>query len=133
MAQEAKGIRYQLQLGADAKDSLKSRMRENRKYGSEEGRRQQCRPPTQQIHKRSGLRIEMIAELINPVVRGWMNYFGRYNRSAMRKTLAVVQRRLIKWAMCKYKHFRGHRRRAECWLKAIQSREPNMFAHWALC
>ena len=48
MAQEAKGIRYQLQLGADAKDSLKSRMRENRKYGSEEGRRQQCRPPTQQ-------------------------------------------------------------------------------------
>ena len=86
-----------------------------------------------EIHKRSGLRIEMIAELINPVVRGWMNYFGRYNRSAMRKTLAAVQRRLIKWAMCKYKHFRGHRRRAECWLKAIQSREPNMFAHWALC
>ena len=42
MAQEAKGIRYQLQLGADAKDSLKSRMRENCKYGSEEGRRQQC-------------------------------------------------------------------------------------------
>ena len=37
----------QLQLGADAKDSLKSRMRENRKYGSEEGRRQQCRPSTQ--------------------------------------------------------------------------------------
>ena len=86
-----------------------------------------------EILKRSGLKIEMIAELINSVVRGWMNYFGRYNRSAMRKTLAVVQRRLIKWAMCKYKHFRGHRRRAECWLKAIQSREPNMFAHWALC
>ena len=53
MAQEAKGIRYQLQLGADAKDSLKSRMRENRKYGSEEGRRQQCRPTTQQNEKKT--------------------------------------------------------------------------------
>ena len=52
MAQEAKGIGYQLQLAADAKDSLKSRMQENRKYGSEEGRRQQCRPPTQQYMRR---------------------------------------------------------------------------------
>ena len=61
MAQEAKGIRYQLQLAADAKDSLKSRMRENRKYGSEEGRRQQCRPPTQQqIHARYQVDTKLI-------------------------------------------------------------------------
>ena len=71
----------------------------------------------------------MIAELINSVVRGWMNYFGRYNRSAMRKTLAVVQRRLIKWAMCKYKHFRGHRRRAEGWLKEPYKEESPTCLH----
>ena len=58
-----------------------------------------------------------------------MNYFGKYNRSAMKGTLDVIQMRLVKWAMCKYKHFRGKRRRAENWLSGIKEREPNMFAH----
>ena len=85
-----------------------------------------------ELHKRSGSKIEMIAEAINPTVRGWMNYFGAYNKSAMKGTLNVIQRRLIKWAMCKYKRFRGHRRRAEEWLYEVKKREPTMFAHWAL-
>ncbi len=74
----------------------------------------------------------MIAEAINPIVRGWMNYFGAYNRSAMKSTLNVIQRRLIKWAMCKYKRFQGHRKRAEVWLDEVKRREPRMFVHWAL-
>ena len=85
-----------------------------------------------EIQKRSGSKIELIAEIINPVVRGWMNFFGRYCKSAMKKTLEVIQRRLVRWAMCKYKRFRGHRRRAELWLRQIKEREPSMFAHWAL-
>jgi len=87
---------------------------------------------TLEIHKRTGSKIEMIAEMLNPILRGWMNYFGKFNRSAMKRALDCVQRRLIKWAMCKYKNFRGHRRRAEEWLKQVKEREPNMFAHWAL-
>ncbi len=85
-----------------------------------------------EIHKRTGSKIEMIAEVLNPILRGWMNYFGKFNRSAMRRVLDCVQRRLIKWAMCKYKNFRGHRRRAEEWLRQVRKREPKMFAHWAL-
>lgn len=85
-----------------------------------------------EIHKRSGSKIEMIAELINPILRGWINYFGVYNKSAMKSTLDCAQRRLIRWAMCKYKHFRGHRRLAENWLAGVRKREPGMFAHWAL-
>jgi RNA-directed DNA polymerase len=84
------------------------------------------------IHKRTGSKIEMIAEMLNPILRGWMNYFGKFNRSAMKRALACVQRRLIKWAMCKYKRFHGHRRRAEEWVKQVREREPKMFAHWAL-
>lgn len=67
MAQEAKGIRYQLQLAADAKDSLKSRMRENRKYGSEEGRRQQCRPPTQQNEKKTAEKQAETVTIVQPL------------------------------------------------------------------
>lgn len=85
-----------------------------------------------EIHKRTGSKIEIIAEVLNPILRGWMNYFGKFNRSAMRRALDCVQRRLIKWAMCKYKNFRGHRRRAEEWLRQVRKREPKMFAHWVL-
>jgi group II intron reverse transcriptase/maturase len=84
------------------------------------------------IHKRTGSKIEMIAEKLNPILRGWMNYFGKFNRSAMKRTLDCVQRRLIKWAMCKFKRFRKHRRRAEEWLLQVRKRKPYMFAHWAL-
>lgn len=85
-----------------------------------------------EIHKRTGMKIDMVAEIINPIVRGWMNYFGKYNRSAMKIGLDCVQRRLIRWAMCKFKRFRGHRQRAELWLNQIKKREPKLFVHWTL-
>jgi len=84
------------------------------------------------IHKRTGCKIDMIAELINPVVRGWINYFGKYNASAIRYSLDCVQRRIVKWAMCKFKRFRGHKHRAEKWLSEVREREPRLFAHWIL-
>lgn len=83
-----------------------------------------------EIHKKTGCKIEMIAEIINPIVRGWINYFGRYNAQAIRYSLDCVERRLVRWAMCKFKRFRGHRRMAEQWLSEVRKREPNMFAHW---
>lgn len=85
-----------------------------------------------ELHKMTGSKIEMVAQVLNPMVRGWMNYFSRYNKSAMKYTIEVIQRRIVKWAMCKYKRFRGHMQRAIDWLKTIRRREPTMFAHWTL-
>ena len=84
------------------------------------------------LHRLSGSKIEMIAEAINPMVRGWLNYFKKYCPSAMKYTMDCLNRRLVLWAMQKYKRFRGHRRRAEEWLKDLAKREPRMFAHWVL-
>jgi group II intron reverse transcriptase/maturase len=84
-----------------------------------------------EIHKRTGSTIQMISEMLNPMIRGWMNYFGKYNPSATRYTIQVIERRIVKWAMCKYKHFRGHRQRAEKWLSLVKEREPQLFAHWS--
>ncbi len=83
-----------------------------------------------EIHKKTGCKINMIAEELNPTIRGWINYFGKFNASAMKYSLDCVDRRLIKWAMCKYKCFRGRRRFAENWLSQIKEREPVLFAHW---
>lgn len=84
-----------------------------------------------EIHKKTGCKIDMIAEILNPMLRGWINYFGKFNPSAMRYTLQCIERRIVKWAMSKYKRFRGHRRRAEKWLESVRKREPKLFAHWS--
>jgi len=83
-----------------------------------------------EIHKRTGSTIKMIAEAINLLLRGWINYFGKYNPLAMKYTLQVIERRIVKWAMSKYKYLRGKRIRAEKWFSLIKTREPNLFAHW---
>ena len=59
-----------------------------------------------EIHKKTGCKINMIAEILNPMLRGWMNYFGKFNPSAMKYTLQCIERRIVKWAMCKYKNLR---------------------------
>ena len=75
-----------------------------------------------EVHKRTGCKIDIIAEILNPLIRGWMNYFGKFNPSAMKGTLQCIDRRLVKWAMCKYKNFRGKRGRAEKWLCTVRQR-----------
>lgn len=43
-----------------------------------------------EIHKKTGCKIDMIAEILNPMLRGWINYFGKFNPSAMRYTLQCI-------------------------------------------
>lgn len=70
-------------------------------------------PPPIRIHSYTNNKIEMIAEMLSPMVRGWLNYFTKFNPSGVKYTIDCLNRRLVKWAMCKYKRFRGHRSRAE--------------------
>ena len=83
------------------------------------------------LHKMSGSSINIIAKSINPIVRGWINYFGKYNVSALKYTIKCIESRIVRWAMNKYKHFRGRRQRAEKWLSELRNREPKLFAHWS--
>ena len=74
----------------------------------------------------------MIAEIINPNFRGWLNYFTSYNHnhSGVKFSIDCLNRRLIKWAMSKYKRFRGHRSRAEKWLKELAYKCPYQTVHF---
>ncbi|WP_304441251.1 group II intron maturase-specific domain-containing protein [Cellulosilyticum sp. I15G10I2] len=82
-----------------------------------------------EINKKTECKIEMIAECINSIIRGWINYFGKYNAVTIKYSLDCVERRIVKWAMRKFKRFRGHRRRAEIWLSEVRKRKPSLFAH----
>jgi len=82
--------------------------------------------------ERSDKCLEDLARMFNPIVLGWITYYGRYYKSAMYPTLKCLDRRLVMWATRKYKRLRGHRRRAQHWLDRITQKQPYLFAHWRL-
>ena len=81
---------------------------------------------------RPGDTLEDLAIEYNPMIRGWINYYGRFNPSAMLGILDHINWRLIRWATCKYKKLRGRQRKATRWLRQIAERQPNMFVHWGV-
>ena len=84
------------------------------------------------LHLRSDKALDDLAHMWNPVLRGWINYYGRFYKSALHPVFRHLNRTLIRWASRKYKRLRGHQRRAEYWLGRVARREPRMFAHWQL-
>ena len=81
---------------------------------------------------RSNQTLEDLARLINPVVRGWMNYYGRFYRSKFVQVLRQVNVALARWVRRKYKRFRRRERASMHWLGRIARRDPNLFVLWQL-
>jgi len=84
------------------------------------------------IHRQSDLSIEELSQLYNPIIRGWINYYGQYYKSALRWTFNVFNRNLIRWAMRKYRKLKGYRRKATHWLGRIAVSQSQLFAHWRI-
>lgn len=82
------------------------------------------------LHLRSGQTLEDLASMFNPILRGWINYYGRFYKSALYPTFQHFDRILARWASRKYKRLRGRQRKAQRWLRRIRDRQPGLFAHW---
>ena len=76
------------------------------------------------------LTLEDIADKINPIIRGWINYYGKFYPSLLRKHLRHVDLRLALWARTKFKRLKRHKRKSIHWLGVIAKSNPNLFAHW---
>ena len=85
-----------------------------------------------QLHLRSDKSLEDLSRMFNPKVRGWLQYYGRYYRSALYPIMRQLDRSLARWAYRKYKKLRGHVRRATHWLARISRRDRGLFAHWQM-
>jgi RNA-directed DNA polymerase len=84
------------------------------------------------LHMRSDESIEELARIYNPKVRGWLQYYGRFYRSALYPPMRQLDRSLARWAYRKYKKLRGHLRRATHWVARISRRDPMLWAHWQI-
>jgi RNA-directed DNA polymerase len=82
------------------------------------------------LHLRTGHTFAELARAINPIVRGWMQYYGAFYRSAMYQLLSRINAYLVRWIRKKYKRLQGRKKAMQCW-RGITERYPRMFAHWA--
>jgi len=81
------------------------------------------------LHRRVNHTFAELAKAINPIVRGWMNYYGQFRRSALYRLLARINAYLVRWIRNKYKRLKGIKK-AHAKLREITQRFPRMFADW---
>jgi RNA-directed DNA polymerase len=84
------------------------------------------------LHRRTNSTLEDLAQEVNPVLRGWLNYFTVFYPSAVIPIGRRMDRHLMRWARRKYKRLERSEKRARAWLKGVRKRAPGLFAHWAL-
>jgi group II intron reverse transcriptase/maturase len=82
------------------------------------------------LHRKTTLTLNELAREINPTVRGWLNYYTAFQRSAVAYTMRCLNDRLIRWAMRKFKSLKGKFLRARDLLRMVAVKDPKMFAHW---
>lgn len=82
------------------------------------------------VHLQGHRSLSDLAEEYNPVIRGWLQYYGRFYRSGLEPLRQHIDRVLVRWARRKYKRLRRHHRRAAHWLQEIAQWDPQLFVHW---
>ncbi len=118
-------IRYHLRRGGsflqfDCKMSRKSKVRitqELRKLN---------------FHNKTQRGIQDLAEMLNPRIRGWVQYYGKISRRSLQPVFYYLHHRLIRWILNKYKSFKGSKLKAIKWLRHVTNSYPNLFYHWSL-
>jgi RNA-directed DNA polymerase len=71
-----------------------------------------------------------IAEQLNPLLRGWIAYYGRFSTSSMSSLADYVNQKLKAWTMRKYKRFRSHKTQATFFLRKLAQANADLFVHW---
>jgi RNA-directed DNA polymerase len=84
------------------------------------------------IRRRTQVSLADIAQQINPLLRGWIEYYGRYTPSALSPILRYVNQTLLAWAMRKYKRFKTHKIRASQFLQRLVRDKVSLFVHWRI-
>ena len=81
------------------------------------------------IHRRTTLTLKDLARWLNPIVAGWMNYYGRFYRSALEPLLQRVNTYVRRWAGNKYTKLRSYTA-VRTWWERIVKRDPRLFVQW---
>jgi len=81
------------------------------------------------VHRQVSSNLADLARWMNPIVRGWMQYYGRFYRTELHPLLKRINTYLMRWARKKYRRLHGFKK-AKAWWDAVCDRYPRGFAHW---
>jgi hypothetical protein len=79
------------------------------------------------------LTLQDIARKLNPLLRGWIEYYGRYARSGLYPLFRYLNLRLRAWMMRKFKRFKHHKVQASQFLQKLAKGCVDLFVHWRIC
>lgn len=81
------------------------------------------------LHTRTGHKIGEIARAVNPVIRGWMQYYGSFYKTELEPVLRRINAYLVRWIRRKYRRLRPIKNARGAW-ERITGQYPALFAHW---
>lgn len=84
------------------------------------------------LHRRTNHSLTDLAAAVNPIIRGWMQYYGTFYRSALYGLFSRINAYLLRWIRRKYERLRPFTKAKTCWTR-ILTRVPLLFAHWSWC
>ncbi|NIY69307.1 RNA-directed DNA polymerase [Streptomyces malaysiensis] len=113
-ARDRHGVNFTSFLPAISKEALKRISGEVRSW---------------RLHLRTGHTFAELARKINPIVRGWLQYYGAFYRTALDSLLKRINAYLLRWIRKKYKRLRAYKKAKAAWERATRC-YPRMFAHW---
>jgi RNA-directed DNA polymerase len=113
-ARDRHGRMFTSFLPAISKDAMKRLNREVRGW---------------RLHLHNTWDLGQIARWINPIVRGWLQYYGRFYRSELYPLLKRINTYLMRWVRKKYRRLHGFKK-AHAWWKMVGQRVPHLFFHW---
>jgi RNA-directed DNA polymerase len=84
------------------------------------------------IRRQTDLTLEEIARRLNPLLRGWIEYYGRFTPSALEPLYRHVNSTLLRWVRRKYKRFAAHPIQAGRFLEQLARTPDAVFVHGRL-
>jgi RNA-directed DNA polymerase len=82
------------------------------------------------FHLWSDKTIHELAAICKLVLRGWINYYGKFYKTKLYSVLCYLNNALKRWAMRKYKRLKGSIIKASEWLNRVVRSNPKLFPHW---
>ena len=71
-----------------------------------------------------------VALYLEPFIRGWINYYGKYRITELKPVFLLLRQRLVWWARKRYKRYKTNMVKAYRWLDRVQKQFPILFYQW---
>ena len=84
------------------------------------------------LRRQTQLSLTEIADRLNPLLRGWIEYYGRYRPSALYPLFRHVNMTLLAWARRKFKHLKASKVRAGLLFERLVKNRADLFVHWRI-